>query len=325
MWAVLLATVGIIILVFSLLYCFSPPSETPILPTPTSTPSSTISPTPTPTTSPLPSPTPTSTSTPTTPTPEPTLPPSGENFLDYGFEDVTTPLQLTYNSQYGGVPDFYNDIGDGGEDAAVMWVIGSDDNPALNRLPPMGFVQGSKCIWGRLQPNPSWSTENFLMHVHYDLNSMHVKWNQAFRENVASGDELNLFWTFVRKADDATGDIVQYTIPTFVFYRVGNTLRVRSEADTGLTYAGAYTNYPTVTTLQWHTFEVYQTLHSTNGKLTIWMDGSIIFDFTGNTIPTSPTPGTHYTNFMGFEVGMQSWFCNAPSYEFWLDSIVFGD
>ena len=121
---------------------------------------------------------------------------------DTSFEAEPAPIRYEFDGPMP--PGLQPDVGDGESgdpDIVEMWCINKNDNPSLNRLPPY-FVAGDQCIWGKIKPDPDWSTECFLMKVIVDpgANSLYVSWDQCFKNPVTEGGTyLPIFWNFVRK------------------------------------------------------------------------------------------------------------------------------
>ena len=233
------------------------------------------------------------------------------------FETLTTPLKNTPN---GFIPPFAGDIGDGeatNPNVAQQWVIDKNDNPSLGRLPPMGFIQGNKCVWGRLEPDPAWSTECFLMKTPEGAMKLYVKWQQAFRWLKLA--PVPIFWNYNRRVNNSTGE-TQYTMPMAMIWLGNGSLSASAESDSGLNFDGA-TIYPhQVKALTWHTFEFYYE-YGNPGKWWLKLDGALVIEYVGKTM--SSMPGYTYDNtIQGFEVGMQSTWLNAGDYrEYWMDII----
>ena len=238
-------------------------------------------------------------------------------YVDTSFENITTPQQITWNGY--SPPGFGGDIGDGefsNPNVAVMWVVGSGDS----RAPP-AFVDGTKAVWGRVEPDAAWSTEDFLMHIHYATPSVYVRWYQMFK-NFPTSEYLPIFWNFVRKLD-SSGTVIQYTIPTFQIILSGNKLTVSPASDTNLNTAGATSNFPTMQTNTWYKIEVIYTYHATAGSYQIKINNQLAYSFTGKTAATTgQEPAYSYTELIGFEVGMQyPAIASSTSFEYWLDGI----
>jgi hypothetical protein len=253
-------------------------------------------------------------------------------FVDTGFESEPSPQKCACCGAEAWSPQsFASDVGDGtwldpvtGENiVAELYVIDVNDDPSLGRL-PVSFIEGQKTMWGAVRPDPAWSTEDFLMHIHYDSPSVNVTWYEMF-DPLPSGtsDWLPIFWDFVRKKD-STGQIVQYTISVVHLTLVGSGISVSPASDTNLDFTGATTQSFTFQPNTWYRFNFYHILDATNGRITVKINDVTIFDFTGNTVPkTGSEPDYTYTPLIGFEVGMQyPALSSENTYEFWLDDIL---
>lgn len=117
-------------------------------------------------------------------------------YIDTGFESDLSPQRCTFD---GYTPKGFHqsDVGDGGSE---VWVIDKNDNPSLNRLPPMGFVEGSKCIYCIDYVTPSTHPYNFLMMVPVVTKSLYVRWYEAFDAASLNASAIPIFWSFTSKS-----------------------------------------------------------------------------------------------------------------------------
>src|SRR3989304_360955 len=247
-------------------------------------------------------------------------------FLNTSFEDEPSPQKCAWN---GYTPKgFSGDIGDGetkDPDIAVMWVIDSNDDPALGRLPP-SFIDGSKVIYGKVKPDPEWSTEDFLMHVMSETQDFYISWYQMFDPlPLGTSDWLPIFWDFVRKKD-LTGTVTQYTVPAIKAILVGDSIEIVTDQDAHINLTGATTTPYTIKPLTWYKFEFWHRLNEVNGEVTFKINNETVFSFTGDTVPKTLDPNYVYTKIHGFEVGLQMPGLNTPNnYTYWLDKIITGN
>jgi len=248
-------------------------------------------------------------------------------FIDTGFEDEPSPQQCFWD---GYAPSgFGGDIGDGeftDPDVAVMWVIDSDDDPYLGRLPPI-FIDGSKCVWGKVKPDPVWSTECFLMNVIVDqTQALYISWYQAFNPIPTGSDWLPIFWDFVRKVRVSDGQVVQYTVPVVKATLSNSQVSISASSDSNLGLSGASTTSYPLEALQWYNFEFWHLLDEIVGEITLKINNVTVFDFVGDTVAKTLDPNYVYTAIHGFEVGIQfPALTSSTNYTYWLDKIVVGD